>query len=188
MPEERKLTLSRRLLVPRSRSGWMRCVFVASATFAIGYRNYQGGHQYHSHLPVYMDWLWLPVLGSLVWVTVALLGATQVTEKWHLFISIGLLLGTAAGMITLAVASRWFVKGRGLAMGLLTAAFAAGQLTFLPLAAWLPTEHGWRMAVLPAIIGAAVSAALYLMLGRDWPADIGMAPHGTALGHHLFCG
>jgi MFS family permease len=123
------------------------------------------------------------VITSASLATVALLSATQASEKWHLFISIGLLLGTAAGMISLAlaatVASRWFVQGRGLAMGVLTAAFAAGQLTFLPLAAWLATEHGWRMAVLPAIVGAAVSATLYLLFGRDWPADIDMAPRGS---------
>lgn len=122
------------------------------------------------------------VVTSATLATIALVGATQVSEKWHLFIFVGLLLGTAAGMVALAlaatVASRWFVTGRGLAMGVLTAAFAAGQLTFLPLAAWLETEHGWRMAVLPAIIGAAISAALYLLFGRDWPADVGMKPNG----------
>ena len=114
--------------------------------------------------------------------TLALLGATQTSERWHLWISLGLFLGTAAGMVALAlaatVANRWFVQRRGLAMGILTAAFAAGQLTFLPTAAWLATNYGWRTAVLPAIVGAAVTAMLYLLFARDWPADIGMPPYG----------
>ncbi len=122
------------------------------------------------------------VTTSAVLAMLALLGATQTSERWHLWISLGLFLGTAAGMVALAlsatVASRWFVKRRGLAMGMLTAAFAAGQLTFLPTAAWLATTYGWRMAVLPAIIGAAVSATLYLLFARDWPADIGLPPYG----------
>jgi MFS family permease len=119
---------------------------------------------------------------SALLATLALLGATQTSERWHLWISLGLFLGTAAGMVSLAlaatVANRWFVQRRGLAMGILTAAFAAGQLTFLPTAAWLAMNYGWRAAVLPAIVGAAVSATLYLLFARDWPADIGMPPYG----------
>ncbi len=122
------------------------------------------------------------VTASAVLATLALTGAVLSSEKWHFWISIGLFLGTAAGMAALAlaatVANRWFVERRGLAMGILTAAFAAGQLTFLPMAAWLATDYGWRMAVIPAIVGAAVSAALYLLFGRDWPADIDMPPYG----------
>ena len=114
--------------------------------------------------------------------TIALAATTQASERWHLLISLGLLLGTAAGMVALAlsatVANRWFVKHRGLAMGVLTAAFAAGQLTFLPAAAWLAANHGWRMAVLPALIGAGICAVLYILFARDWPADIVMAPYG----------
>jgi len=122
------------------------------------------------------------VTASALLATLALLGATLTSERWHLWVSLGLFLGTAAGMVALAlsatVASRWFVRRRGLAMGILTSAFAAGQLTFLPAAAWLATTYGWRMAVLPAIVGAATSAALYLLFARDWPADLGLAPYG----------
>ena len=122
------------------------------------------------------------VVASAVMTAIALLGTAQVNQRWHLWISLGILLGTAGGMVALplsaTVANRWFAKRRGLAMGILTAAFAAGQLSFMPAAAWLATNHGWRMAVLPAIIGAAVCAGLYILLARDWPADIGMAPYG----------
>ena len=123
------------------------------------------------------------VATSALLVVIALIGTTHVTAKWHLWISLGLVLGTAAGMTALAlaatVANRWFAQRRGLAMGFLTAAFAAGQLTFLPTAAWLSTTYGWRMAIFPAIVGAGVSATLYWLFARDWPADIGMAPYGA---------
>lgn len=122
------------------------------------------------------------VATAAVLVVIALTGTTQVTAKWHLWASLGLVLGTAAGLTALAlsatVANRWFAKRRGLAMGVLTAAFAAGQLTFLPTAAWLATTFGWRMAVFPAIIGCGVCAVLYVLFARDYPADIGMAPFG----------
>lgn len=113
----------------------------------------------------------------------ALAGATMTSEPWHLMITFGLLLGTAAGMVALAlaatVANRWFEERRGLAMGILTAAFAAGQLTFLPLAAWIAEEYGWRTAVLPATAGAATAALLYLLFARNWPADVGLPPYGA---------
>ena len=122
------------------------------------------------------------VATAAVLVVIALVGTTQVTAIWHLWASLGLVLGTAAGMTALAlsatVANRWFSRRRGLAMGVLTAGFAAGQLTFLPAAAWLASTYGWRMAIFPAIIGCAAAAILYVLLARDWPADIGMAPFG----------
>lgn len=122
------------------------------------------------------------VVAAAIMTAVALFGTTQVTARWQLWISLGLLLGTAAGMVALVlsatVANRWFAQRRGLAMGILTAAFAAGQLSFMPVAAWLATNHGWRIAVWPAIIGAGVCAVLYILLARDWPADIGLAPYG----------
>jgi sugar phosphate permease len=115
--------------------------------------------------------------------TAALLGTTHAGSPWHLLVTFGVLLGTAAGMIALSlsatVANRWFVERRGLVMGILTAGFAAGQLTFVPAAAWLATHYGWRMAVFPAIVGAGVCAVLYLLLARDWPAEIGLAPYGA---------
>lgn len=122
------------------------------------------------------------VVTAAVLVVIALTGTTFVTTQWHLWISLGLILGTAAGMTALAlsatVANRWFAQRRGLAMGVLTAAFAAGQLTFLPAAASLAANDGWRMAIFPAIVGCAICAVLYVLFARDYPADIGMAPYG----------
>ena len=122
------------------------------------------------------------VVIAAVLVALALFGVTQASAKWHLWVYLGLLLGTAGGLTAMAlaatIANRWFVQRRGLAMGILAAAFAAGQLSFLPAAAWLATSYGWRMAVMPAIVGSAVCAFLYILLARDWPADIGMAPYG----------
>ena len=119
---------------------------------------------------------------AAVLVAVALTGTTQVHAKWQLWVCLGLFLGMAGGLTAMAlaatIANRWFVARRGLAMGCLAAAFAAGQLSFIPAAAWLASTYGWRMAVFPAIVGAGVCAVLYILLARDWPADIGMAPYG----------
>lgn len=123
------------------------------------------------------------VVVAATMVMVALLGTVLASARWHILISLGIILGTAAGLGAMAlnatVANRWFVHRRGLAMGILTASFAAGQLSFMPTAAWLATNYGWRMAVLPAIVGAATCAVLNLLFARDWPADVGLPAYGA---------
>jgi MFS family permease len=120
-------------------------------------------------------------------VAMTLLGlwlTARMATLWQFSIGFGVLLGIAAGVLALAlpasIANRWFTERRGLAMGILTAAFAAGQLTFMPTNAWLATEYGWRMALLPVAIGCALCLALYVLFGRDWPADVGLAPYGES--------
>ena len=118
-------------------------------------------------------------------VAVTLLGlgvASHMAALWQFAIAFGVCLGVAAGVLTMAlpatIANRWFTVRRGLAMGILTAAFAAGQLTFMPANAWLATHYGWRMALLPVAIGCALCLVLYLLLGSEWPADLELAPYG----------
>lgn len=115
-------------------------------------------------------------------VMTALVLTTLASARWHLLVSLGVILGIAAGLgaltLNATIASRWFVRRRGLVTGILTASFAAGQLSFMPTAAWLATTYGWRMAVLPAIIGAGVCMVLNVLFARNWPADIGLPPYG----------
>ena len=103
-------------------------------------------------------------------------------ENWHFLITIGVFLGAASGIIGLGlaatIASRWFLKRRGLVVGILTAAFAAGQLLFVPLMAWITTVLDWRYALLIPITGALISSILFLFFGRNWPADLNLAPLG----------
>ena len=70
------------------------------------------------------------------------------SAPWQLFLTWGFMVGIGSGAgafgIAAAVANRWFDKRNGLAMGLLTAANAAGQLVFLPLLAMLAEQYGWQ--------------------------------------------
>jgi predicted MFS family arabinose efflux permease len=80
------------------------------------------------------------------------------------------------------VANRWFVRRRGLVMGVLTAASATGQLIFLPILAWMSERSGWRAASL--VVAAAALAVIPLVLLRlpNGPADLGVAPYGAPAG------
>jgi len=81
------------------------------------------------------------------------------------------------------VANRWFEQRRSLVMGLLTASSATGQLVFLPLAAWLIQNHGWRMAVIPVFASCLVVAGLAFCLLRDRPKELGLRPFGADPAH-----
>jgi predicted MFS family arabinose efflux permease len=72
------------------------------------------------------------------------------------------------------------VARRGLATGILTAANATGQLSFLPLLAWLTSAFGWRYAIGGiALVALCVVAPLVGLLLRDRPADLGLPPYGA---------
>ena len=125
------------------------------------------------------------VVVAIAMTLLGLVVTARMATLWQFAAGFGVLLGTAAGILSMAlpasIANRWFTHRRGLAMGILTAAFAVGQLTFMPLNAWLATHYGWRMALLPVVIGCVLCLLLYVLLGRDWPADIGLAPYGDTV-------
>jgi predicted MFS family arabinose efflux permease len=77
------------------------------------------------------------------------------------------------------VTNRWFVRHRGLVSGVLTAGGAAGQLSFLPLLAYLVGHSGWRAAALAVALAALAVAPLALWLLRDHPRDVGLHPYGA---------
>ena len=122
------------------------------------------------------------VAGALVLIVSGVAIATQMTQLWQLWITWGLMVGLGTGLTALVlgatVSGRWFTARRGLVMGLLTAANATGQLLFLPLAAWLGTHYGWRVAVIPATIACCFAWGMMLLFGCEYPADIGLSPYG----------
>ncbi|MFC4063013.1 MFS transporter [Planomonospora corallina] len=104
------------------------------------------------------------------------------TASWHLVLCWGVLVGLGTGSMALVfgatVADRWFVRHRGLVVGVLTAGGATGQLVFLPVLAHLAQGPGWRVASL-TVAGAALAVApLVWFLLRDRPEEVGL----TALG------
>ncbi|RPF23116.1 MFS transporter [Myceligenerans xiligouense] len=105
------------------------------------------------------------------------------TEPWHFVLAWGVMVGLGSGALALAftatVTQRWFVRRRGLVSGVLTAATASGQLVFLPLLAWMVENQGWRAASIVVALACALVMPLVLLLLRDHPADVGLAPYGS---------
>jgi sugar phosphate permease len=124
------------------------------------------------------------VLAAIMLLIASLAGAYVMRSLWQLVFCWGIVAGIGSGMTALVlgtiVANRWFVRHRGLVIGLLTASVATGQLAFLPLAAWLIDHIGWRAALLPSFAALTTVAVLIFLFMRDRPSDLGLVALGEA--------
>jgi MFS family permease len=104
--------------------------------------------------------------------------------SWQLVLCWGVLIGLGTGSMAMVfaatVAGRWFVRHRGLVLGVLTAGGATGQLVFLPVMAWLADRYGWRPASLMMALAALAVVPLVVLVLRDRPADVGLPPYGAS--------
>ena len=126
------------------------------------------------------------VLLSLAVTALSLVITSVVHEIWQLTLSFGLLSGLGTGLVASVlgptVATRWFVRHRGLVTGILGASISTGQLIFFPLLTALAVVFDWRLA---ALVLAGLSAALLLpvlLWIRNDPADVAARPLGVAAG------
>lgn len=121
---------------------------------------------------------------ALLVTAVALGLSSLVEEEWQLTLVFGLLSGIGTGMIAsvlgAAVASRWFIRYRGLVVGIFGAASSAGQLLFYPLLSAMVEGSGWRSSALMLAAAAALLAIPVALLMRNDPSDIGLAPLGES--------
>ena len=111
-------------------------------------------------------------------------GLTAVmTASWQLVFLWGVLVGLGTGSTALVfgalVANRWFTKRRGLVVGIFGAAWATGQLAFLPLFARIIEYQGWRYASLTVAMLSAALIPVVAIVMRDRPSDVGLAPYGA---------
>jgi sugar phosphate permease len=117
---------------------------------------------------------------------VGTLATITIKQPWQLFALWGVLVGAGTGIIALVlgttIVQRWFYVHRGLALGILTASAATGQLVFLPFLAKLVVDHGWRSSVITMASLALVMAPISLVLIRDRPRDKGLLPLGQPEG------
>ncbi|WP_419899346.1 MFS transporter [Roseomonas sp. USHLN139] len=119
---------------------------------------------------------------ALLMIGGGLAASMLMTEHWQLLLLWGGVVGLGTGMTALVlgatVATRWFVRRRGLVVGLMTASNATGQLVFLPLLAALTEAIGWRAALAFVVAMLLLALALVTLLMRDHPAELGLAPLG----------
>ncbi len=91
----------------------------------------------------------------IVLVTLGAGGSVLMQEPWQLYLLWGVIIGAGSGGTSMimgsAVVNRWFQERRGLALGILGAAFSSGQLIFTPILMNLNIHEGWRTATLTIV-------------------------------------
>jgi predicted MFS family arabinose efflux permease len=125
------------------------------------------------------------VLAALALLLIGFAPTVLISDSWQLIplwgVAAGLGTGIAAMILAAMVSTRWFVKRRGLVMGLLTGAAAAGNLIFLPLLANVAVHVGWRWAVAIACVFVAIAIPIVAIFLRSKPSDVGLRPYGAGI-------
>jgi MFS family permease len=104
-------------------------------------------------------------------------------QSWQLMLCWGVLVGLGTGSLALGfvatIANRWFVRHRGIVIGVLTAAGATGNLIFLPVLSRIVESDGWRTAALTVSVAALLVVPLIFWRLRDHPADLNVPALGA---------
>jgi MFS family permease len=113
-----------------------------------------------------------------------LLLAPLTTQPWHLYLTIGVLVG--AGSICLGYSGQsfylpnWFNRRRGLAIGVAFAGVGVGSVTLLPWVQLMIDQTGWRTACTAMGLLILIALAPINLLLRKRPEDLGLRPDGDA--------
>ena len=113
-----------------------------------------------------------------------LLLAPLTSAPWHLYITIGVMVG--AGSVCLGYSGQslflpnWFIRRRGLAMGIAFAGVGIGSVTLLPWVQHMIEQTGWRTACTAMGLLVLIVLAPINLLLRKRPEDVGLLADGDA--------
>ncbi|WMX56897.1 MFS transporter [Peribacillus sp. R9-11] len=103
-------------------------------------------------------------------------------HEWQLILIWGIIIGLGSGLFLTVlspyVANRWFEKRRGLAVGILTASTATGQLVLLPVLAIIIENYSWRWAIGLIMVLSLIMLATILLFMKNTPQEVGILPYG----------
>ncbi|MFD0693264.1 MFS transporter [Paenibacillus sp. GCM10027628] len=119
----------------------------------------------------------LAVLALSLSVTPLMKHLWQFELLWGFVASLGS--GMMANVLGVTVSNQWFVKRKGLVVGMLTASAATGQLLFLPMLAKITVEIGWRYAIYTAVAAVLIMLVVVVLWMRNHPYDVGAAAYGS---------
>ncbi|WP_315807094.1 MULTISPECIES: MFS transporter [unclassified Bradyrhizobium] len=114
-----------------------------------------------------------------------LLLAPLTSQPWHLYVTIGVMVG--AGSVCLGYSGQslflpnWFIRRRGLAIGVAFAGVGIGSVTLLPWVQHMIAETGWRTACTAMGLLVLIVLAPINLLLRKKPDELGLRPDGDAV-------
>jgi MFS family permease len=123
------------------------------------------------------------ILTGIVLMTAGLLLAPAIERPWHLYATLGVLVGGGANMMTYTAHSQflpnWFVRRRGLAISLAFSGVGIGAVLLLPWLQSIIVTQGWRMSCWAlGLLVVLVLTPLNLLVRRR-PEDLGLLPDGV---------
>ena len=118
--------------------------------------------------------------------TLGLLSAPLIERPWHLYATLGVLVGAGANLMSFTAHSlflpNWFVRRRAMAIGIAFSGVGIGAMVLLPWLQAIIVEKGWRASCW------AMGLLVFLVLGpinllvRRRPEDLGLLPDGGERG------
>ena len=123
------------------------------------------------------------MLFGSVWMALGLVAVAMAPSLGWMALAILLLVASGAAMIgpltANTLASRWFERKRGRALGLVAVGTSVGGTLLVPLIAYNLDAFGWRQALMiQAGLIVVIVGALALWVVRDRPQDLGLRPDG----------
>jgi len=116
--------------------------------------------------------------------TAGLLLAPYIERPWHLYSTLGVLVGGGVNMMTYTVHSQflpnWFIARRGLAIGIAFAGAGIGGIVLLPWLQSIILLHGWRASCWAMGLLVLLAVAPLNLLVRKTPEDVGLLPDGAS--------
>jgi MFS family permease len=117
-------------------------------------------------------------------ITAGLLLAPSIERPWHLYATLGVLVSAGANMMTYTAHSQfllnWFVRRRGLAIGIAFSGVGVGAIILLPWLQSIIVTAGWRSSCWAMGLLAIFGLGPLNLLVRKRPEDIGLLPDGAS--------
>jgi MFS family permease len=117
-------------------------------------------------------------------ISLGLFICSQATNVWHLYIGFGMCVSLGviltSNMPCNLILAYWFVRRRGVALGISQAGITISGVILVPLATYFVVTFGWRVSFgLFAIIAPVVLLPLIWKFAIRSPADVGLYPDGA---------
>ena len=118
-------------------------------------------------------------------VAAGLILTSFITSAWQFYLIYGILCGLGASCFGVVVCNssvgKWFIKNRGLAIGIASMGIGFGTMVSAPLAGYVVSKYGWRagfisLGIIILLIGESMA---FLIMGKTKPEDYGILPDGA---------
>ncbi len=128
------------------------------------------------------------IMTGVLLLSAGLFLAPYIERPWHLYATLGVLVGGGANLMTYTAHSQflpnWFVRRRGLAISIAFSGVGVGAIVLLPWLQSIILTDGWRASCWAIGLLVLLAVAPLNLLVRKKPEDIGLLPDGDALLPH----